>query len=210
MSKPNTLIRDYQDSDYKSCEDLVNTAWDFDSNFRPQELSDIAKCMYTKGSVIGSNFRKVVESNGTVVGFIFGLNAKQTKPKRGILFGLNMLRRILFVKGMAYKNKKQLLKAINTHELNRTKLVHRGKSEIVLFVVDPHHQGAGNGKKLLSEFISQCKSSGVKSIIVETNKLGASSFYERVGFKLLGDFDSPLHAYVTRGGQACMYEYICE
>ncbi len=86
----------------------------------------------------------------------------------------------------------------------------KGKSEIILFVVDPACQGIGIGKKLLSEFIAQCKSSGVKSVIVETNKLGASSFYEGVGFRHMGNFYSPLHEYATKDGQACMYEYRCE
>jgi len=210
MSEMKTLLRDYRDSDYESCEALVNDAWKFDSNFKPQELSGFAKCMYTKGSVIGSNFRKVVEINGRVVGFIFGLNEMSPKPKRRVLFGLNMLRRVLCIKGMSFKDKKRLFKAINTHEVNRLKIVNRGTSEIVLFVVDPSYQGIGNGKRLLSEFASQCKNSGVKSIIVETNKLGASSFYEGVGFKHIGDFDSPLHEYATKGGQACMYEFTCE
>lgn len=210
MSEIRTLLRGYRDSDYESCEALVNDAWKFDGNFKPQELSDVAKCMYTKGSVIGSNFRKVVEINGRVVGFIFGLNEMSSKPKRGVLFGLSMLRRILCINGMSFKDKRQLFKAINTHEVNRSKIVDRGTSEIVLFVVDPNYQGVGNGKRLLSEFTTQCKNSGVKSIIVETNKLGASSFYEGVGFKYIGDFYSPLHEYATKGGQACMYEYRCE
>ena len=66
--------REYRDSDYEICEALVNNAWKFDSNFKPQELADLAKCVYTKGSVIGSNFRMVVEKNGKVAGFLFGLN----------------------------------------------------------------------------------------------------------------------------------------
>jgi len=210
MSEIKALLRDYKDSDYESCEALVNDTWKFDSNFKPQELSDVAKCMYTKGSVIGSNFRKVAEMNGKVVGFIFGLNEMSSKPKKGILFGLSILRRLLWIKKMSFKDKKQLFKAINTHEINRSKVVDRGTSEIVLFVVDPDYQSVGNGKRLLYEFTTQCKKSGVKSIIVETNKLGASSFYERVGFKHIGDFDSPLHEYATKGSQACMYEYTFE
>jgi len=210
MSEIKALLRDYKDSDYESCEVLVNDAWKFDSNFKPQELSDVAKCMYTKGSVMGSNFRKVAEMNGRVVGFIFGLNEMSSKPKKNILFGLSILRRLLWIKKMSFKDKRLLLKAINTHEINRSKIVDRGTSEIVLFVVDPDYQSAGNGKRLLYEFTSQSKQSGVKSIIVETNKLGASSFYERVGFKHIGDFDSPLHEYATKGGQACMYEYTFE
>lgn len=188
----------------------MNDAWGFDNHFKPQELSDVAKRMYTKGSVIGSNFRKVIEIDGKVVGFIFGLNEMSSKPKRGVLFGLDILRRMLCIKEMTFKDKKQLFKAINVHEVNRSKIVGRGISEIILFVVDPNYQGVGIGKRLLSEFTTQCKNSGVKSIIVETNKLGASGFYEGVGFKFVGDFDSPLHEYATKGGQACMHEYTCE
>lgn len=207
MSEISALFREYRYSDYDSCEALVNYAWGFDKNFKPQELADVAKCIYTKGSVIGSNYRRVVEVNDRVVGFIFGLNEKSLKPRKNLLFGLNILRRLLFLKGVPFKDKIRLFKAINTHEVNRSKVVARGKSEIVLFVVDPNYQGIGNGKRLLSEFISHCKESDVKSIIVETNKLGASGFYEGVGFKHIGDFYSPLHEYATKGGQACMYEY---
>ncbi len=210
MSKITSLFRDYKDSDYDSCEDLVNNAWGFDMIFKPQEFADIAKCIYTKGSVIGSNYRRVVEVNGRVVGFIFGLNEMCLKPRGSLLFGLGILRQLLFLKGVAFKGKRHLLKAINTHEINRSKVVARGKSEIVLFVVDPNYQGVGNGKRLLSEFISNCKESGAKSVIVETNKLGASGFYESVGFKHIRDFYSPLHEYATKGGQACMYEYLCQ
>ncbi len=210
MSEIKALFRDYRDSDYESCEALVSDAWKFDSNFKPQKLSDIAKCMYTKGSMIGSNFRRVVEINGKVVGFIFGLNEMSARPKKNVLFGLSILRRILCVKGMQYRDKKKLLSAINTHEVNKSKIVDKGKSEIILFVVDPGYQGVGNGKRLLSEFITHCKNSGAQSIVVETNKFGASSFYAGVGFKHIGDFYSPLHEYATKGGQACMYEYICD
>jgi len=210
MSKTEAIFRDYKDSDYASCESLVSDAWKFDDNFRPQELSNIAKCMYTKGPVIGSNFKRIVESQNKVVGFIFGLNDMSAKPKKDLLFGLNILRRILCVKGIKFGEKKKLLKAINAHEVNRSKIVDRGRSEISLFVVDPSYQGLGYGKRLLSEFTAQCKNSGVESVIVETNKIGASSFYERVGFRHIGDFDSPLHEYENKGGQACMYEYKCE
>lgn len=48
------------------------------------------------------------------------------------------------------------------------------------------------------------------SIIVETNIFGASSFYEQLGFRYLGNFDSPIHEFATKGGQACMYEYVCK
>jgi len=209
MSNMEPVFREYEDSDYEQCQALVNNAWEFDKNFKPQELANLAKCIYTKGSVLGSNYRNVVEVDGKVAGFIFGLNEVEAKPKRNILFGLRILWRLLRIKRMEYKDKKKLINAINNHEINRSKVVERGKSEIVLFVVGRSYQGLGYGKRLLSDFLLHCKSSGVKSIIVETNKLGASSFYEKKGFKHIANFDSPLHEYATRGGQACMYEYAC-
>ena len=207
MNNNDYTIRDYNESDYLKCEILVSNAWEFDKNFKPQGLADIAKYMYTKGSVINANFHKVVDVDGEVVGFLFGLNEKSTLPKKNVVLGLGILMRILFLKGTPFKDKTRLLKSINTHMVNRLKLVKPGRSEIVLFVVDPRHQGVGHGKRLLSVFISQCKESGVESIIVETNTHGASSFYEGVGFKLIGNFDSPLHSYAAKDGQACMYEF---
>jgi hypothetical protein len=59
-------------------------------------------------------------------------------------------------------------------------------------------------------FKSQCKEAGVSSIIVEANKLGASGFYELLGFRYLGNFNSPLHEFATKRGQACLYEYVFE
>lgn len=204
------ILREYRDSDYKQCEELVNQAWGFDKIFAPVELSNLAKCMYTKGSVLGSNYRMVIEVNGKVAGFIFGHNECSVKPGLNILYRLSMLWKLIRVKSEKPRSKNEFLNAIKDHANNRTKLIRRGKSEINLFVVGKEYQGKGFGKKLWKGFLANCNDSGVGSIIVETNKLGACSFYEQVGFKHLGDFDSPLHDFATKGGQACMYEYVCK
>ncbi|MEA1988335.1 MAG: GNAT family N-acetyltransferase [Pseudomonadota bacterium] len=200
------LYREYRDSDYEKCEELVNHAWGFDKIFSPKALSDIAKCIYTRGSVLGSNYRMVVEVDGNVVGFIFGLNEYARKPRKNLLFGLKILWKLIFIKSNK-PDKNDLIDALKVHEKNRAVIVDRSRSEILLFVVSNEFQGKGYGKKLWVDFKDQCIESGVDSIIVETNKLGASSFYEGVGFRFLGDFDSPLHEFATQGGQACMYEY---
>lgn len=208
MINMKATFRNYEHNrDYKQCEALVNEAWNFDKNFSPQKLADLAKLLYTKGSVLGSNYRQVVEIDGNVAGFIFGFNEFSVKPKRNFLFGLHILWKLFWVKSNNPGDKKRLLNAINAHEMNRSKVINRGKSEIVLFVVGRNFRGMGYGKRLWSDFLSHCKDSDVKTIIVETNKLGASSFYEQLGFEHIGDFDSPLHEYATKGGQACMYEY---
>jgi ribosomal protein S18 acetylase RimI-like enzyme len=77
----------------------------------------------------------------------------------------------------------------------------------VLFVIAKPYQGRGIGATLWSDFRSHCEADGVEAVIVESNKLGASSFYEKLGFKLVADFDSPLHELATKGGQAQMYEF---
>jgi len=202
--------REYRESDYSFCEALVSDAWSFDSNFRPQALADIGKYLYTMGSVAGSNFRQVAEINGSVVGFIFGYNEKLPLQKhrlQSLSSRFTIFLRLVFMRGFPFNKKRQFLNALSVHEINRTALLKRGASEIILFVVNPLHQGKGIGKQLFYDFRDFCKKNEIPSIIVETNKRGASSFYERVGFQLKGEFDSPLHDYATPNGQACLYEY---
>ena len=203
------IFREYKQSDYEQCEELVNQAWGFDKIFSTKELSGFAKLVYTKGSVIGSNYKMVVEDQGQVVGFIFGLNENANKPRKNNLFGLGLLWKLIWIKGNKLE-KKNLLDALNIHQKNRVGVVDRGRSEIVLFVISKEYQGKGVGKKLWSGFKNSCIESGVRSVVVETNKLGASSFYERIGFQHLANFNSPLHELATKGGQACMYEYKCK
>ena len=78
----------------------------------------------------------------------------------------------------------------------------------MLFVIDQTCQRKGIGKRLWAGFLENCIASNVTRIVVETNMKGAHSFYETIGFKHLGNFDSPLHEFTTPGGQACVYEYL--
>jgi ribosomal protein S18 acetylase RimI-like enzyme len=204
------IFRNYKIKDYAQCESLVNEAWGFDKNFKPQGLADIAKEIYTKGSEINSNFRRVVEKDGKVVGFIFGLNKKGKNPKGKLIFGLKTLWKLLQIKPIQPRTRKELLSAFQVHEENRSKLVGSSNSEIVLFVVSKQYKGRGLGKRLWYEFLSNCQESSVESIIVETNRDGASTFYELLGFKIVGDFESPVHRFASPNGQACMYEFTCK
>lgn len=204
------IFRNYLETDYHRCQELVEEAWDFKQHFQPGELADLAGLMYTKGSLLGSDHQRVVEVNGEVVGFIFGRNESSFKPKRHFLFGLEVLWRLMRIKGLSKPDRKRLIHAITTHEKNRLKVVASGKSEIVLFVVSNKYQGLGYGKRLLGEFVENCMASHINPIIVETNILEAASFYERVGFTHKANFYSPLHEYVSKGGQACIYEIRCK
>jgi ribosomal protein S18 acetylase RimI-like enzyme len=202
-----TIIRFYRDSDYEYCESLVNKAWSFDEIFQPVELATLAKYLYTKGALVSSNYQRVVEHDGKVIGFIFGYDNLARKPKGKLLFGLEILWKLNRVKCHASESKKKLVDAIGEHQKNRFAIVGRGRSEIVLFVIAKSYQRKGIGQLLWSDFRSYCEADGVETVIVETNKLGASSFYEKLGFRLVADFDSPLHELATKGGQAQMYEF---
>ncbi|MEW6067364.1 MAG: GNAT family N-acetyltransferase [Nitrospirota bacterium] len=213
VNEGNVTFRGYRDNDYLDCETLVDNAWGFEKHFHPYDLAVLGKYLYTMGSVAMSNYRVVAEHDGKVVGFIFGYNERIPLPKhelRKLSSRLAILKRLIFMKGMAFREKLDLRNAMGTHEKNRTTLLKRGKSEIILFVVHPTFQGRGIGKKLFEGFRIFCEKANVGSIVVETNKLGAASFYERIGFRLIGDFDSPLHNYVIKNGQACLYEYVLQ
>lgn len=210
MNDQSITYREYRDGDYSACESLVANAWKFDDIFSPQALADMAKFLYTMGSVAGSNFRLVAEAGNTVIGFIFGFNEAIPLQKHEIhkvSSRICILIRLLFMQNWTLKGKRAFLKTLGTHETNRSAVLKRGSSEVMLFVVHPAQQGKGIGKTLFSRFRDFCEKSNVPFVIVETNKLEASSFYERVGFRHLGDFDSPLHRYATPNGQACLYKY---
>ena len=204
------VIRDYQKADYPQCEALVNEAWNFDAIFSPYTLADLAKYIYTQGSVTGSNYQKVIEIEGSVAGLLFGYNEHGPKPKSSFFYALKILWHLLWIKSEKPVGKKELFNAIKVHTQNRLKLVPQRQSEIVLFVISKRHQRQGYGKLLWKGFKEICQKSNVSSIIVETNTSQASTFYEVLGFKHLGDFDSPLHAFATNEGQACIYRYMFE
>lgn len=197
-------FREYKKEDYSSCEALVNQAWKFDEVFKPQEFASIAKQLYTRGAELESSYAMVVEHNGRVVGFIFGRNQSTHKTQRNLAFKFGILWKLFRLKA-SRPTKNELLTAMGEHEKNRSEHIPKLRSEIALFVVDKSFHGKGLGKQLWDGFKQDCAGSAVSQVYVETNKKGASGFYEAIGFEHLADFDSPLHEFATPDGQACVY-----
>lgn len=204
----NITYRSYEKKDYAHCEALVNIAWGFDKLFESENLRTIAKYLYTKGSLVSSNYQYVAVCEGVIVGFIFGFNSSLNKHRLAAVW-LGLKATIdLSLKKIDKEEKNNFIDTIKNHQVNRSKVISGKNNEIVLFVVSPKFQGRGIGTKLWLGFRDYCPCSVNSSILVETNKAGASAFYERLGFNHLADFDSPLHNLATKGGQACIYEYI--
>ena len=202
----NVEIRHYRETDYSRCEELVNLAWGFDEMFVSEKLCSLAKALYTKGAMFSSNYHMVAEINGKVVGLIFGQNVKGRKSKRGLFLALKATF-ILNFSGINKQERNTFAEAITLHSKNRESADPRNINEIVLFVIDEAYRGVGIGCRLWNLFRNHCLDSGSEIIRVETNNLGASSFYEKNGFKFHANFESPLHELATKGGQACIYQF---
>jgi len=154
------MIRNYKDTDFEACTELVNKVWQFDQHYEPPELAQLFIEIYTGGSLAASNFSKVVEEESCVKGFIFGKIENRPIPKseyNGLNGQLKILKELFSVPNVSLKAKLSYLNKINTHEVNRRKVENRKSSEVNLFIVDPDFQGSGWGKKLINEFIAICK-----------------------------------------------------
>lgn len=199
--------REYTKADYAACENLVNQAWDFDHLFRSQNLCTLAKYLYTQGAQVASNYHWVAVQQHEVIGFIFGYNSSQKNGLAAIGLGLKATFD-LNVKAMDKDEQKTFIRIIKAHQANRARVAVKTHHEIVLFVVAPECQGQGIGSQLWQGFRECCTNADCPIIQVETNKRGASAFYEKLGFSHRADFDSPLHNKTTPGGQACVYEFV--
>lgn len=204
------IIKEFEQQHYGQCEELVNEAWHFDTIIADKCLSEIALRMYTKGSLCEGNMNLVALHQNKVVGFLFGLNAlAKTKSRGKMKLALDAFFSFNFRK-MDRGERDKFIKAVAIHNKNRAVLEPKNASEICLFVVSQALRGQDIGTRLWKKFRDACVASGVQRIQVETNKLGASSYYEKQGFTLVGNFYSPLHELATPGGQACMYAYCCK
>lgn len=202
-------IRNFEKQDYPFCEELVNEAWHFDKIFTDKNLSKIALRMYTKGGLASGNINLVAIVQGRVVGFLFGLNHLSKAKSRGkIMLAIDSIISFNFKK-MDKIERDTFIKVLTDHNKNRTRIEPSKSSEVCLFVVSQDLRGKNIGTELWETFRDSCIATGVKRIRVETNTLGASSYYEKQGFTLASNFDSPLHELATPNGQACMYEYFC-
>lgn len=200
-------IRNFEQHDYDCCENLVNEAWHFDKIFTDKNLSETALRIYTKSGICSGNVNLVAINCGKVAGFLFGFNHLTKKNRKGrIKLTADALYSFNFKK-MDKTERDKFIQALANHNKNRTAIEPGNASEICLFVVSKDLQGKHIGTRLWEAFRDSCIASGVERIRVETNKLGASGYYEKQGFTLVGDFNSPLHELSTPGGQACMYEY---
>ena len=203
-------VRNYKDSDFSACVDIINHVWDFDTRFQPQQLSDVFKEIYVGGSLAGSNFSVVVERHNKIQGFLFGKCGKTKLHKTkysGLIGNLKFMLQLFSVPGVPVKRKCYYVKIIGEHERNRRRVEATRANEVNLFAVDPSAQGNGYGKLLMNAFIEHCRSLQVKRITLETDKTCNYGFYQHYGFTIKGEFFSPLQQeYSGTSGESYVYE----
>lgn len=206
------MIRKYAQKDFEKCVEIVNDVWDFDSRFVPLQLSELFKKVYVGGSLSGSNYAIVVEEEGVVKGFLFGKCGAKNLFKGeygGILGSLRFLIQLLFIKDVVLKKKLYYLNILAKHEKNRRKVEPTRENEVNLFAVTTRTQGKGYGKLLMNAFIEYCKEKNVKRVTLDTDKECNYGFYEHFGFKVKGEFYSPLQKeYSGKSGDSYVYELI--
>jgi GNAT superfamily N-acetyltransferase len=204
------MIRTFSQTDFSKCIEIVNKVWDFDSRFKPQRLAAIFKTAYTNDGLSSSNFAVVVEEDGIVKGFLFGKCGDDHLFRN--VFGrfmdnLGFLVQLFSVKGIRLGRKFYYLKILSEHERNRRKVEPSRENEVNLFAVDPHTQGKGYGKLLMNAFIDYCKKHNVVRITLDTDKECNFGFYDHFGFKVKGEFYSPLQKeYSGKSGDSYIYE----
>jgi len=205
------IFRDYTPQDYTACEALVGQAWDFSRAFQPPALSGWALRLYTLGSLLGSDYRSVIEADDQVAGFLFGRNERQRLPEstlHRLRTSAGFLVRLFLLKGVSLPRKFSLLRLLNQHEANRSRVERRGASEINLFVIDRRLRRHGLGRRMIEGFSEHCAANGVQRIIVEVNIDQAGGFYHKCGFTEIGRFQAPLHA-LAAGPDAALFSKAC-
>ncbi len=204
------MIRDYKDRDFNACRDMVNQVWDFDTRFKPAELADLFKTVYTAGSLAESNFFIVIEEDQQVKGFLFGKCGDKNLYENeysGVAGSLKSLLKLLSLKGLTLRKKIYYIKIMFRHQAARHKVEPSRENEVNLFLVDPGAQGKGYGKQLMTAFIDYCKTQDVGRVTLETDKECNYGFYDHFGFKVKGEFYSPLQKeYSGNTGDCYVYE----
>ena len=204
------MNRKYKNNDYSACNKIINSIWDFDNRFKPQNLSELFKKIYVLSSLSASNFTIIIEEDEDIKGFLFGNCGNKNLFKNkysGISGKISILINLLFLKGVSLKKKLHYIHSIGIHEQNRSAIEPSRENEVNLFAVKPDCQGKGYGKILLNEFINYCKTAKIKRITLETDRECNYKFYEHLGFKLKGEFYSPLQKeYTGVSGDSFVFE----
>jgi GNAT superfamily N-acetyltransferase len=202
-------IRPYRPSDLDECMEMVGRVWGFDERM-PPSLATHARRLYVLGSLAESNAAWVADDDGVVEGFLFarcGTSASLIDSEYSGLGGqMRILIQLVALPGVGLRAKLRWLSAAVRHQwrVGRLKRLH---DELTLFVVRPEAQGKGLGRLLVDEFFDRCRAEGVTRVVVETDRASNYHFYDRLGFTVVHEFESPLNALLTGGsGDSFIYE----
>jgi ribosomal protein S18 acetylase RimI-like enzyme len=207
-TKDNTLeFRPFQEQDREGLEEIVNQTWNYDRFGYAPEVSrefshtDLMSCMSI------ATFSEVALLNGRPVGFIFGRNDGEwdDNARRASKRLVRGIRRKSFWTGTGrlLNGYRSLYERSNEKLLNGTGKDYQG--ELVFFAVSPEARGMGVGGRLFGDFLSYMKQCKIDTFYVFTDTTCDYSFYDRNGFKRMGEVREK--AEFRRGEEICFFVY---
>lgn len=162
---------------------------------------------YTGQSLAESNYARVVEDGQGVVGFIFGRSSGIAEFRHkygGVLGQVRVAFRILLSSWGSLSTCLRLISAWREHDANRRQLLSVRDHEVHLLCMSRRSQGKGMGRELMAAFLDDCRKNGVGVVSLDTDKKYCNyGFYERLGYKLLGYFTSPIQLFYSGSSDEC-------
>lgn len=206
-NKKTPQLRSFCFTDLPKCYEIVSLSFGVSERISPHILADYMAKLYVESSVIESSKAFGLEVDGEVVGFLFGRLPDEPlfQGRFSGFFGkLAMIGELLLLKGVSLASKWTWLKTAIEHDRRSPDL--GTKCEVTLVAISPAAQGLGGGRMLLEAFIDHCVTNGQSDLYLETDASSNFRFYEHLGFKHIGSFDSPLAAAFSGGsGETFVY-----
>ena len=187
------LYREATKNDYKEIKRLIGEAW-FDEYIEEYNFSKRVVELYRKGYIYmylaESNYIEVAEYDGKVVGFLFGRNNNAKLP-HSLKYKFLMLTvgfRLLLTK----PGRRGLKINRITNKTNNNLVKQAGiklESELCLFIVDSNYRNLHIGSTLHKNFLNYLEEKKVKNNYLFTDTYSDYFYYERRGYKRMGELD---------------------
>jgi ribosomal protein S18 acetylase RimI-like enzyme len=173
----------YNSNYFDKAIDLLKITWDFTLHFKNLKNSDVPYTYYLEEVLINCSYRRViVNEKDELLGFIFAeMNEGSTKWN---IFKLNT--RIFFSTLKGNFGERRTAFSFFRQYVRDCKSLYAGsdfENEVYLLSVSPKAKGLEIGKKLINNYIKECRNNKVRKIGLQTASDCNYHFYDHMGFE---------------------------